>query len=587
MTTPTVGGGHAVENAEVARLFREMADVLEVEGANPFRVRAYRTAARTVEGLPESVDAIARATPKRLAELPGIGKDLAGKIAEIVRSGRLPGLVAAERAAPPGAVELMHVPGIGPKRARALCEELHIRTIAGLERAAREGRIHEVPGFGERTEKKILQELAARGTEERRMLRPIAAQYAEALLEYMRQLPAVKRAEAAGSFRRCKETVGDLDILVAAAPDAQAEVMTWFTAYPEVERVLARGRTKASILLRSGLQVDLRALAEESFGAGLHYFTGSKAHNIAVRHLGQQLGFRINEYGIFDGRTRVGGATEEEVFGAVGLPMIPPELREDDGEIEAARNDMLPHLVALQHIRGDLQVHTTDSDGRDSLDAMVDAALALGYEYLAVTDHTPAVRVAGGMDRHGFKRQMRRIGRLNALLEGLTILTGAEVDIDADGNLDLDDATLAELDVVIVSLHSKLNLSPEQQTRRLVKAVSHPAVDILGHPTARLIGSRQGAAFDHEKVFRAAAEHGVMLEVNAQPERLDLDDVGCRAATAHGLTLVINTDAHAASELQYMRWGVDQARRGWVERKQVANTRHLPGLLTLLHRGRR
>jgi DNA polymerase (family 10) len=583
--TPAARGTHAVENAEVARLFREMADVLEVEGANPFRVRAYRTAARTVEGLPESVDAIARTTPKRLAELPGIGKDLAGKITQIVKSGRLPALVEAEREAPVGAVALMHIPGIGPKRARALCEELHVRTIAGLERAARAGRIHEIPGFGERTEKKILEEIAGRGTEEHRVLRAVAAQYAEPLLAYVRELPGVRRAELAGSFRRCKETVGDLDILVAA--DDDAGVAAGFVAYPEVQRVLARGRTKASILLRSGLQVDLRVLADESFGAGLHYFTGSKAHNIAVRHLGQKLGLKINEYGIFRGRQRVGGATEAEVFDAVGLPMIPPELRENDGEIEAARAGALPRLVALKHIRGDLQVHTTDSDGRDSLDAIVAAAKELGYEYIAVTDHTPAVRVAGGMDRAGFKRQMRRIERLNALRSGLTILKGAEVDINADGTLDLDDATMAELDIVIVALHSKLTLSAEQQTRRLVKALAHPSVDILGHPAARLIGSRRGAMFDRDAVFRAAAEHGVMVEVNCQPERLDLDDVGCRAATAHGLTMVISTDAHAAAEMRYMRWGVDQARRGWVERKRVANTRPLEGLVKLLHRERR
>ena len=581
-----------MENAEVARIFREVADLLEVEGANPFRVRAYRTAARTVESLPGPVDALVRADGHRLTELPGIGEDLAGKIAEVVRTGTLGMLRELRREAPRGATELMRVPGLGPKRAAALCDALGVRSLAGLERAARAHHVRELPGFGARTEERILRELAAHRGEERRVLRPVAAQYGEALLEHLRALPGVERAEIVGSYRRCRETVGDLDVLVTCA--ARTPVVARFVTYPAVAEVLARGPTRAAVRLRSGLQVDLRVLAAASFGAGLHYFTGSKAHNIAVRGLGRRHGLRISEYGVFRGGRRVGGRREEDVFDAVGLPWIPPELREDRGEIEAAREGRLPRLVELADVRGDLQTHTTDSDGRDTLDAMADAAATLGYEYLAVTDHTPAVRVAGGLDRAGFRRQWKRIDRLNARLAAdgmrLTVLKGAEVDILADGTLDLDDGTLAALDVVLVSLHSKLALPAAEQTRRVLRALRHPSVDVLAHPTARLLAhdgrGRAGASLDMDQVYRAAADHGVMLEVDAQPDRLDLDDVACRAAIGHGVRLSIGSDAHAMAELGHMRWGVDQARRGWAERDDVANTRPLAALLRLLHRGR-
>lgn len=574
----------AVTNADVARVFREVADVLEVEGANAFRVRAYRNAARTVEDLGEHIEDLVAHDGKRLTGLPGIGKDLAGKIEEIVRTGNLDALRQLERHAPRGAVELMRVPGLGPRRARILCEQLGVRTLPGLARAARAGRIRRLRGFGARTEAKLLQELEGKAVGETRVLRAAAAESAEAMRDHLRSLAGVKQAEIAGSFRRCRETVGDLDLLVTCAAGTPA--VEQFVSFPAVQQVLARGRTKASVRLRSGLQVDLRVLAADSFGAGLHYFTGSKAHNIAVRRMGQQRGLKINEYGVFRGKSRVAGRTEREVFAAVGLPWIPPELREDRGEIDAARAHELPHLLELADIRGDLQAHTTDSDGRSSLEEMAEAAEALGYEYLAITDHTPTVRIAGGLDREGFRRQMRRIDRLNARLRTLTLLKGAEVDIHADGSLDLDDDTLAALDIVVVSLHSKLDLPAEAQTRRVLRALQHPAVDILAHPTGRLIGKRRGAQFDTGQVFALAAERGVMLEVNAQPERLDLDDVTARAAVRAGVRLTIGSDAHAAGELRFMRWGVDQARRAWARKRDVANTRPLSELLPLLH-GRR
>jgi DNA polymerase (family X) len=573
-----------VENAEIARLFREMAELLEVQGANTFRIRAYRTAARVVEEHTEPLAGLVEHDGTALQELPGIGADLAGKIGEIVRTGSFKALRELQHKAPKGAVELMRVPGIGPSRARVLAERLGIRSVAGLERAAKAGRVRALPGFGAATEEKILDELAARGSGEHRVIRAVAAQYGESMLAYLRAIPGVRRADIAGSFRRGRETVGDLDILVECT-DGQA-VSDHFVAFPEVREILAHGSTKASVVLASGLQIDLRVLDARSYGAGLYYFTGSKAHNIAVRRMGQKRGLKINEYGVFRGTKQIGGRQEVDVFRAVGLPWIPPELREDRGEIEAAQQRKLPALVELQDIRGDLQMHSTDSDGRVSLEAMAEAAEAMGYEYIAITDHGPLMRMVRGLDDAGVRRQRKRIDKLNAKLRKLTVLAGAEVDIRADGTLDLKDGTLAALDVVLVALHVKLDLSPAEQTERVLRALTHPSVDIFAHPTGRLINGRRGARFDFDRVVDAAVEHGVMLEVDAQPERLDLDDIAVRSAVQRGARISIDTDAHSPNELRFMRWGVDQARRGWAEKADVANTRPLSRFLKLLHAAR-
>ncbi|HXH07493.1 MAG TPA: DNA polymerase/3'-5' exonuclease PolX [Vicinamibacterales bacterium] len=570
-----------MENIEIARIFEEIADLLDILGENPFRIRAYRNAARTVQALPTPVEVLL-AEGRRLDELPGIGKDLAGKITEIVQTGTLPLLRELEARLPPGVVEIMRIPGIGPKRARELYEQLGVRSVADLEAAVKAGRLRELRGFGKVLEERILQGIAQHRAHVARFRLADADAYARPIVERLRRVSGVAQLEIAGSYRRRRETVGDLDILVAAA-DGEA-VAEQFVTTKGVRQVLARGETKSSILLESGLQVDLRTVPAEAFGAALHYFTGSKAHNIAVRTLGVRRGLKINEYGIFRGRRRVGGRTEEEVFASVGLPWIPPELREDGGEIAAAREGRLPNLVRLEDLRGDLQMHTTYTDGKHSLAEMVEACRRRGYEYVAITDHTQAVRVAGGLTREGFRRQFREIERLQKTIERPVVLKGAEVDILEDGRLDLDEATLAELDVVVVSVHSKFNLTKAAMTKRIVRALSHPRVHILGHPTGRLLGRREPYPVDLEEVIKAARDHGVMLEINAQPDRLDLNDTAARMAKERGVKLVISTDAHSVDELACLRYGVDQARRGWCEAADIANTRPLEEFRKLLRK---
>ncbi len=574
----------AVPNAEVARIFRDLADLLEINGANSFRVRAYRNAARTVEVWTEPLAEIVKGGIKELTRLPGVGADMAGKIDEILRTGSLSQLREELKRLSPGVLDLLRIPGLGPRRVRALFDT-GIGTLEALERAAAQGRLRKVPGFSVKTEAKLLDEVRTAHEAPKRFLRENVAVYAAALREHVRHVPGVHEAEVAGSFRRRKDTVGDLDVLVTC--DAGCKVAEHFTAYEAVSEVLAQGPTKAVVRLRNGLQVDLRVLERDAFGAGLCYFTGSQAHAVALRKAALQHGWKLNEYGLFEGDKRIAGRTEQEIYDALGMDWIPPELREDRGEIDAARERRLPQLVERGDIRGDLQMHTTASDGRNTLETMARAALACGYEYIAVTDHTPLLKMIQGLDAAGFRAQWKEIDRLNAKLGGITILKAAEVDIHADGSLDLDDGTLAELDLVQVSLHSKLQLPAAEQTRRVVRALQHPSVDVFGHPRGRLLLKREGAQFDLGEICRVAADHGIMMEVNASPDRLDLDDVAVRTALEHGLMLTISTDSHSTRELEFMRWGVDQARRGWATRADVANTRPLAALRQLLHRERR
>ena len=569
-----------VHNGEIADIFEQLADLLEIREDNPFRIRAYRNAARVIRGHARSMAELVDAGAD-LAELPGIGADLAGKIATIVHTGKLPLLDQLRAKVPRPLVDMTRIEGLGPKRAKALYRALRIRSLEDLQRAARSGRIREIKGFGARTEQLIGQRAARIASTERRIKLADAEDIAVPLVEHLRSVDGVKTVEVAGSYRRRRETVGDLDLLVSANRNA-AGVMNAFVGYEDVAEVLAKGSTRGTVRLRNGVQVDLRVVAPASFGAALFYFTGSKAHNIAMRKLAIARGLKLNEYGIFRGDRSVGGRTEQDVFDAVDLPFIPPELREDRGEIAAARAKRLPALVEIADIRGDLHCHTKATDGRDSLETMARAAAARGYEYVSANDHTRRVSIAHGMDRRRLLQQVRAIDKLNARLQGIEVLKSAEVDILDNGSLDLPDGVLKELDFTVCAIHYGLNRSREKQTERILRAMDNPYFSILAHPTGRLINAREPYDIDLERVLTAARERGRILEVNAHPDRLDLDDQGCRMAREAGVRLAISTDAHRVADLGLMRFGIDQARRGWLEPDDVVNTRRLADLRRLL-----
>lgn len=570
-----------VLNSDVAGIFNRVADLLEIESANAFRVRAYRNAARTIAGLPRSVSQMV-AAGEALDDLPGIGKDLAGKIQEIVETGTLSQLEELEKETPPELGEIMKIPGLGGKRIAVLHRELGVTGLDDLKEKARKGQIRDLKGFGKKTEQNILREIKdAEGHSDRVRIFE-AEKTANALLKHLEGVKGVKKIAVAGSYRRRKETVGDLDILVSCRENS--EVMEAFVKYDAVKRIVSRGKTKSSVILRSGLQVDLRKVSAVSYGAALHYFTGSKAHNIAVRKLGMKRKLKINEYGVFKGDERVAGKTEEEVYERVDLPYIEPELRENEGEIEAAQKGRLPELVTLDDLRGDLHAHTKETDGHNTLEEMARAAKKLGYQYLAITEHSKRVTMAHGFDAVKLEKQMKAIEKLNEKLKGITVLKGIEVDILKDGSLDLPEDILGELDVVVCSVHYYRNLSKKQMTDRIVKAMDNPHFHILAHPTGRLINERAPYEIDLEKIVEKAKERECFLEINAHPDRLDLSDRFCRMAREAGVKLAVSTDAHRTADLDFMRFGVDQARRGWVEPADVLNTRPLEELKNLLKR---
>jgi DNA polymerase (family 10) len=571
----------AVHNANIAEMLRRVADLLEIEGANPFRIRAYRRAALTVEDLPQSAAKMV-AEGKTLVGLPGIGKDLAGKITEIIETGHLKALAEIEARTPTTLAALTTVPGLGPKRVHRLHRALGIKTFKDLERAATAHKLRKLKGFTAKTEEKILADIKESRKRELRFKIATAGDFAETLCTYLKADPNVGRVVVAGSYRRRKETVGDLDILVTCAKGQEA--VNRFVEYDEIAKVVAKGSTRATVLLRSGIQVDLRVVPEKSYGAALHYFTGSKAHNIAIRKIGQARGLKINEYGIFRDGKRVGGRTEEEVFAAVKLPYIEPELREDRGEILAAIAGELPKLVSLRDIRGDLHVHTKASDGKSSLREMVEAAKARGYEYVAITDHSKHATVARGLDARRLGEQLDEIDKLNGEIKGIRVLKSSEVDILADGKLDLSDNMLARLDLVVAAVHYKFELDALKQTERILRAMDNKYISILAHPTGRLLGERPAYPLDIERVIDGAKERGVALELNSHPARLDLDDVHCRLCKEIGVKLVISTDAHSIFGLDTIRFGVGQARRAWLERKDVLNTRSWASLKKALTR---
>jgi DNA polymerase (family X) len=572
-----------VHNADIAAVFGEIADRLEIEDANPFRVRAYRNAARMVGELGRSVRTMIEQGAD-LEALPGIGPDLAGKMREIVATGSCGLLARLRKELPPTITELLALPGIGPKRVRALHHELDVQTIEQLHQAAQQGRIRTVHGFGPKTEEQILRATAAHLNlnHPQRFRRVVGAAVAESLLAFLRSVPDVVQAEAAGSLRRRRDTVGDLDLLVAAPPGNP--VIDRFVGFEDVRQVLARGATKASVVLKNGMQVDLRAVPGESFGAAWVYFTGSKAHNIALRRLAQERGLKINEYGVWRGAERIAGETEASVYGAVGLPFIDPELREDRGELEAARQARLPVLLQRADLRGDLHVHTKDSDGHDTIEAMADAAREQGLEYLAITDHSRRLAVAHGLDPVRLAKQIDRIDRINERLRGFTVLKGVEVDILEDGTLDLPDSILQRLDLVVGAVHHRFDLSRAKQTDRLLRAIDQRHFSILAHPTGRLIGEREPCDVDLLRVLRHARQRGCFVELNAQPARLDLDDTACQMAQAEGVLVSLNSDAHSVLDFDDLQHGIGQARRGWLEKADVLNTRPLDVLRPLLAR---
>ena len=566
-----------VQNAEIAAMFDQAAELLEIGGENQFRVRAYRRAARVIEGLPKAAGALLK-SGRDLSELPGIGKDLAGKITDIVKTGRFDLLDKLKRKLPGELGDMAALPGLGPKRIKLLYDRLKIRTLNDLRRAIAAGRLRELRGFGPVIEKKLLGALEKPASATRFKL-AVAEAEAEALVGYLR---GSGRVVVAGSYRRRRDTVGDLDVLVTT--ENGTAVGNKLADYENVAQVVAHGPTRTTVILRSGLQIDVRAVPEESYGAALLYFTGSKAHNIALRGLANQHGWKLNEYGLFSGKRRIAGATEEEVYEKLGLAFIAPELREDRGEIGASKAGKLPKLVKLSDIRGDLHVHSDWTDGTVAIAEMARAAQACGYEYMALTDHSRRVAMAHGLDPARLARQSHEIDRINERLKDFTILKGIEVDILKDGSLDLPDSSLAKLDIVVAAIHSHFDLPRKAQTERIVRALENPRVSILAHPTGRLIGEREPYDADMDIVISAARKAGCYLEINAEPDRLDLNDLHAHAAKLAGVKLAVSTDAHSIDAFRCMRFGIDQARRAWLTANDVLNTRPLSELRVLLKR---
>ncbi len=579
-------------NAELARHLELFADLQELAGENRFRIRAYRNAAHNIFELPEQVGSLI-AQGAELSSIPGVGKEIAEKLQVMVATGELPQLTEIAKTIPLGVAEVMRVKGMGPKLAAAAWSELGVDSVDALEKAARENRLGALPGFGAKRQESILKSIEAhrRNVERARIgeVDPIIAPLVAAL----RSVKGAERVEVAGSYRRRRETIGDIDLLVIAKGEAAVAITDAFTSYTDVEEVLGSGPTRSSVRLKNGLEVDLRVMEQESFGAGLMYFTGSKAHNVELRQLALDHGWHLTEYGLFEGTgeegatplsggKRLAGRTEEEIYARLGLPYIEPELREGRGEVQAALKGRLPDLLTEADIRGDLHMHSTWSDGKAAVEEMMRACAERGYQYMALTDHSKALAMTGGLDEEKLARQWRELDGVTAANPGITLLRGLEVDILKDGSLDLSDEWLEKLDIVLVSVHSHFGLSAEEQTTRIVRAVSHPQVNVLCHPTGRVLGERDGYAVNLPEVFDACKENGVAVELNASYQRLDLSDVNLIAARQKGLLVSIGTDAHATKELGGMVLGVQQARRAWLTAEQVINTWPLERLRAFL-----
>jgi DNA polymerase (family X) len=568
-----------MENREVAKILHDTAQLLEIDGAIIGRYRSYEKVAELLQSLPERIEDVAK-DEKKLKELPGVGEGMAEHIHEILKTGDYSLRKKLLKKYPPTILELLDLQSLGPKKVAFLWSHFKVSTVEGIEKLAREGKLRDLPGFGEKSEQNILKaaehfkNLSGSG----RVLLSVADEEAQKLIAYIAKGgEAVESVTAAGSLRRGRETVGDLDLLVTMRPghDKQKDVdavAAYILKYPAMGRELAHGENKVSFQLASGLQVDVRLLEKKSFGAALMYFTGSKAHSVLLRGRANEMGWTLNEYALttLKGGRWVASKTEEEIYSKLKLDYIEPELREAVGEVEAAEHDKLPKLVELKDIRGDAQMHTTASDGRNSIEEMGHAAREMGYDYIVLTDHSKAVTVANGLDE---KRTLAQIKKIRAAkVPGIRLLAGSEVDIRKDGSLDLEDEVLAELDVVVCSVHSYMNLTRGEMTERLLKAIENPYMQIMAHPTGRLLLRREPFEYDMEAVLDACAKHGVVVECNAYPDRLDLSDVHLRMAKQRGVKIVISTDSHSAGNLRYMKYGVTTARRGWIEKKDVINT---------------
>jgi DNA polymerase (family 10) len=564
-----------VKNREVAAVIRELADTMELLGEDRYRIAGYRDAATRVEHHGEAIETMA--LDGRVTQIHGIGKSIGAKIAEYIQSGRLAALEERRGKVPSAALMLMHIPGIGPKRALQLTRELNVDSVADLQAALEAGQVAALPRLGEKTAGAILEEVKRLATRSQRLPLAIALPAAEEVIRALSRCAPIQAITTAGSIRRMRETIGDIDVLVSS-PQPQ-EVMRAFAGLPQVKQVLSAGDTRSSILTHADLQIDLRVVPHDSFGAALQYFTGSTAHNVKLRQLAIGKGYKLNEYGVFEDETCLAGATEEDVYACLGLPWIPPELREDLGEVELARRGQIPRLVELAEIMGDLHAHTRLTDGSSSIAEMVRAAMEHGYAYLAITDHSQALGITGGLTEDELRDEHLQIREVQGAFPDIDVLCGVEVDIHVDERLDCSDAFLESCDIVVASIHSAFQKSAAVQTGRLLAAIRNPNVDVIAHPTGRLLGKRPGYDLDLTAVLDEAARTGTAMEVSGQPERLDLDADAVRAAIDRGVMLVLNTDAHAHQQVgELMRYAVGTARRGWASSERILNTRDPAGL---------
>ncbi len=569
-----------MKNRELSEIFDKMADILEFKGDNPFKINAYRKAARVLKDLTEDIEKLAR--EGKLKDLSGVGSGIAKKIEEYLETGRVSKYEEVKEGVSEGLIELLKIPDLGPKTLALLHKEMNIHNMTELEEALQSEKARALPGMGAKKAENILRGIRLLKESGGRIPLGVALPLVNQVIELMKTKGIVREIFPAGSLRRCRETIGDIDLLATGKDGTR--IIEEFTHLPVVTEVLAAGKTKGSVITHGGTQVDLRVVPGESFGAALQYFTGSKAHNVRLREIAKSQGLKINEYGVFRGEERIGGSTEEEVYQILGLPWIPPELREDRGEIDAAMKGSLPSLVELSDIKGDLHVHSDWSDGSATLEELAQEAKKFRYEYLLIADHSIAVRIAGGLSPEELLRQIEKIKKLNTKLKGITLLAGTEVDILSDGSLDFPDEVLEKLDVVVAAVHSGFKQDIHTMTKRILGAIENPLVDIIAHPTGRLIGGREPYAVDLNEIFSRSAATGTALEINAYYERLDLSDLNCREAQKRGAKLVISTDAHQPNQLDWMRLGIAVARRGWLEKGDVLNTLPLERFLNSLKR---